>query len=223
MTSGSTFPQRLTKVDDLSRPDHSYLTADDHCLFLGEYTARKGFAYSATNQLIINFKKPVSKRGLPEWRYKEQAISAAATAFNGALHDRWLDQATLVPIPPSKAKSDPAYDDRMLRLLQAIRPNGRLDIRELIVQPISSEAAHESDIRPRPETLATAYRIDPTLRLPTPSQIGLVDDVLTTGAHFKAAQAVLTAAFPGVPIIGLFIARRVPEAVDFDSIFSDIL
>ena len=57
MTSASTFPQRLTKIDDLARPDHFYLTADDECYFLGEYTARKGFAFSPTNQLILNFKK----------------------------------------------------------------------------------------------------------------------------------------------------------------------
>jgi len=37
MTSGSTFPQRLTKIDDLTRPNHYYLTAGDHCYFLGEY------------------------------------------------------------------------------------------------------------------------------------------------------------------------------------------
>ena len=46
MTSASTFPLRLTKIDDLTRPDHSYLTAADDCYFLGEYTARKGFAFS---------------------------------------------------------------------------------------------------------------------------------------------------------------------------------
>jgi len=49
MTSSSTFPQRLTKIDDLIRPDHSYLTDVDSCYFLGEYTARKGYAFSPGN------------------------------------------------------------------------------------------------------------------------------------------------------------------------------
>jgi hypothetical protein len=57
MTSASTFPRRLTEIDDLTRPDHFYLMADDACYFLGEYTARKGFAFSPTNQLVLNFKK----------------------------------------------------------------------------------------------------------------------------------------------------------------------
>ena len=84
MTSGATFPQRLTKVDELIRPDHSYLTADDTCYFLGEYSARKGYAFSPTNQLVLNFKKPVDRRGRPEWVHKERAIAAAAAAFRVA-------------------------------------------------------------------------------------------------------------------------------------------
>jgi hypothetical protein len=57
MTSGDTFSQRLTKIDELALPDHFYLTAADDCYFLGEYTARKGYAFSATNQLVLNFQK----------------------------------------------------------------------------------------------------------------------------------------------------------------------
>ena len=86
MTSGSIFPLRLTKIDALTLPDHSYLTAEDTCYFLGEYTARKGFAFSATNGVVLNFKKPVSKRPLPEWQYKEQAIARVGAAFRNALN-----------------------------------------------------------------------------------------------------------------------------------------
>ena len=78
MTSANTFPQRLTKIDDLARPDHFYLTAADEYYFLGEYTARKGYAFSATNQLILNFKKPMTVRNTAQWRYKEKAIDEAA-------------------------------------------------------------------------------------------------------------------------------------------------
>jgi hypothetical protein len=58
-TSFSTFPPRLSKVDDLTRPDHSYLTPDDVCYYLGDYTARGGFKFSAINNLISNLKKGV--------------------------------------------------------------------------------------------------------------------------------------------------------------------
>lgn len=218
MTSGSTLPPRLTKIDDLARPDHYYLTAEDDCYFLSEYTARKGYAFSATNQLILNFKKPMSVRGTPQRTYKERAIGDIAAEFRTALNGEWLDTATLVPIPPSKAKTDPLYDDRLLRMLRAIRPQPAPDIRELIVQRANMAAAHEQTIRPKPDDIAANYAIDEQLRNPAPQIIGLFDDVLAAGAHFRAASNILKAAYPGVRIIGLFVARRVPEAVDWDEI-----
>ena len=219
MTSDGTFPQRLTKVDDLTRPDHWYLTADDACYFIGEYTAYRGYAHSDTNHLIFNFKKTIDRRGRPEWRYKEQAIRTAAAAFRRTLNPEALDRLTFVPIPPSKAKGDPLYDDRLTRMLGFIRPSPSLDIRELIVQTVSTDAVHVRDVRPAPEQVQALYRIDETLTEPVRDIIAVVDDILTTGAHFRAAKSVLSVCFPGTAIIGLFIARRVPNTAaieDFD-------
>jgi hypothetical protein len=216
MTSASTFPQRLTKIDDLTRPDHSYLTPGDDCYFLGEYTARKGFAFSPTNNLVLNFKKSIATRGTAQWRYKEDAIGQASAAFRAALNKEWLDVATLVPIPPSKAKSDPLYDDRLVRMLRGIRPQSALDVRELVAQRASTGAVHDQANRPRPQELESNYDIDGRLSQPMPSVIGVFDDVLTTGAHYRAVRTVLRQAMPDVRIIGVFIARRVPEAVDIE-------
>jgi hypothetical protein len=216
MTSAGTFPQRLTKIDDLARPDHFYLTAADECYFLGEYTARKGFAFSATNQLILNFKKSMNKRNSPQWRYKERAIEEAAAAFRASLNSEWLDGATLVPIPPSKSKSDPLYDDRVVRTVRGIRAQPAIDVRELVLQHASTVAVHDPENRPTPEQIQANYAIDEAIRDPVPQVIGLFDDVLTTGAHFRAASTALQQSFPGVRIVGLFIARRVPEAADIE-------
>ena len=219
MTSDGTFPRRLTKVDDLIRPDHWHLTGADACYFIGEYTAYRGYAHSDTNRLIFNFKKTMDRRGRPEWRYKEQAIQTAAAAFRRALAPKDLDRLTFVPVPPSKARGDPLYDDRLTRMLGAVRSRPPLDIRELIVQTESTDAVHAGDRRPAPERIESLYRIDETLTGPVHDIIAVVDDILTTGAHFRAAKSVLSARFPGVAIIGLFIARRVPNTAaieDFD-------
>ena len=189
------------------------------CYFLGEYTARQGYAYSATNGLIINLKKSVDRRGKPEWTHKERAILQVAAALRNSINDGWFNNATLIPIPPSKAKSHPLYDDRLMQVLRAIRPQPPLDIRELIIQNTSTDATHHSDTRPRPETLESLYALDHGLTTPVPQVIGLFDDVLTTGCHFKAAQSLLHKAFPEVHVIGLFIARRVPEAMDIEDVF----
>ena len=221
MPSGGTFPNRLTEVDDLTRPDHSHLTEDDHCYFIGEYTARQGFAYSATNNLILNFKKTLDRRGRPEWRYKEHALRTAAAAFRRALNPEALDRLTFVPVPPSKAKGDPLYDDRLMRMLRAIRPEPPLDIRELIVQTQSTDAVHDREIRPRPEEIEALYRIDETLREPAPRLVAVVDDLLTTGAHFRAAKSILSARFPEIAVVGMFIARRAPDTADLEE-FDDV-
>lgn len=211
MTSTVAFPDRFTEIDELTRPDHFWLTEDDRCYFLGEYTARQGYAYSPTNDLILNFKKPPDRRGRPEWRYKEQAIQRAATAFRrafGAEPPRML----FVPMPPSKARDDPRHDDRVARMLRSIWPDRVVDVREIIIQSESTDAVHDSPARPTPQQIEAAYRIDERLTTPRPAFIAVVDDVLTTGAHFRAAQSVLAACFPAVQIVGLFIARRVPDA-----------
>ena len=218
MISNSTFPQRFTKIDDLTRQDHCYLTEDDVCCFIGEYTARKGYAYSATNQLILNLKKPMNRRGRPEWKHKERAIRQAADAFRTALDPGAIDRLTFVPVPPSKAKDDPLYDDRLTQMLRAVRPDSSLDIREIIVQNVSTDAVHASDERPTPQQIEKLYQIETTLTTPGPGFVAIVDDILTTGAHFRAAKSILSTQFPEIPVVGLFIARRAPDTSDIENI-----
>ena len=223
MTSGNTLPNRPTRIDKLTLPDHPYLTEEDECYFFGEYTARGGYAYSHTNDLILNFKKGMDRRYRFEWRYKLSAIREVATAFRTAL-SAWfgpdlLSSLTFVPVPPSKAKDDPLHDDRMLKTLTATGLTPPLDVRELIVQSVSTEPVHLIDEpRPTPRQIADNYQLDEALTDPPPGLIVIVDDVLTTGTHFRAAQSVLRSRFQESRIIGLFIARRVPGANDINEI-----
>lgn len=211
MTSDVAFPDRFTEIDELTRPDHYWLTEGDRCYFLGEYTARKGYSYSQTNQLILNFKKSLDREGKPEWQYKQSALLQAAASFRRAL-GKDPPAHVFVPMPPSKARESPLHDDRLTRMLLAVWPDQPADVRELIFQLESTDAAHESLVRPPPEQIQATYRIAEPLATPEPRMIAIVDDLLTTGAHFRAASSVLAARFPAAQIIGLFVARRVPDA-----------
>lgn len=214
--SNGTFPQRLTEIDDLTRPDHYHLNAGDRCLFFGEYSARAGYAAGPTNQFILNFKKGVDRRGRPEWKYKERCIAEAAAAFSKAINSAFLAQATLVPIPPSKARTDARYDDRMVRMLRAMTGPSALDIRELVIQNGTREAAAHDGARLGPDELAALYAIDPAVAVPAPTVIGLFDDLMVTGASFVAAKRVLAARYPNVPVYGFFLARRaLPDPAQF--------
>ena len=220
-TSSGNFPQRLTRIDELTRPDHYYIEESDRCYFIGEYTARAGYGHSQTNNLISNLKKEVGKRGKSEWHYKEQAIQQAADAFGHVFRDEDLATMTLLPVPPSKARGDSEHDDRIARILRLIRTNPPPDVRELIVQARSMKAAHyDSNDRYSPDDLEAVYTVAEETADPNPERIIVVDDMLTTGAHFKASQRVLQRRFPQVPVIGLFIARRVPTVEpDSDIVF----
>ena len=202
---------KLTKVDPLILPDHSYLDGGDDCFFLGEYTARAGYAFSSTNDLIQNLKKPMDRRNRPEWRWKNWAINRAGETLREVIPDEWLESATIVPVPPSKAKDHADYDDRLIKVLQRLGNGLNLDVRELVVQNTSTAAAHESEDRPRPRDLVQIYEIDAGQRRPMPKMLVIFDDLLTMGSHFKAMKIVLEREFPDAPIVGLFIARRVPN------------
>jgi hypothetical protein len=202
---------RFTAIDDLERDDHYYLTPDDKCIFLREYTARAGYQKGETNDLILNFKKTLDRKGRAEWRYKEIALRQIASEFRQAMGEKWISQWTFVPIPPSRCKSDPLYDDRISRMLIEMTKGIRSDVRELVHQTGSMVAAHETDDRPSPDGIARLYEVDEEIADPEPKSIALVDDILTTGAHFKAAKKVLEGRFPDALIIGVFVARRVPE------------
>jgi hypothetical protein len=198
----------LTKLDELYLTHHWRLDATDECYFGGEYTAGKGFAYSATNQLILNLKKKMERKGLPDWGYKGLAIAQAAENLRTSLHPQYLATATFVPIPPSKNPEDPDYDDRMTQVLRLL--GDKVDVRELVIQLESMHDTHTAVSRHGPNALYYNYRIDDNRLEPKPKQIAIVDDVLTTGAHFKAMRRILSETYPGVGIAGFFIARRVP-------------
>ena len=113
---------RFQKIDDQNRQDHYYLTAEDECLFLYEYTSGMGYAHSETNSLILNLKKKKNSNG---YVWKGRAIASCAAALGPAFNPKWLADAVLVPIPPSKIKTDPLYDDRMTQVcLSVVRTFG---------------------------------------------------------------------------------------------------
>lgn len=211
---------RLTEIDDLTRLHHSFLEPEDQCYFMGEYTARAGYTVSATNDLISNLKKPMDRRGLPEWRYKGWAIRTVAEDLQRILGQRGIEAHTLVPVPPSKAKTDPMYDDRLVQVLGSMALGYDADVREMLLQRESMEPSHGGEVRTSISELVANYYIDPALDTP-PKDNGFVvfDDMLTTGRHFKAAQDVLLTRYPDSKIYGIFVARRVPNTGNLEDLF----
>ncbi|MDM0030487.1 hypothetical protein [Variovorax saccharolyticus] len=201
---------RLIQIDDALRGEHFYLSAEDQCYCLGEYQPRAGYSAGPVNSMISNFKKSVAKRGLPEYRHKQNDINRAGQLVRNVLSKEAPGSCTFVPVPPSKAKDDPLYDDRLLQVLTAGQPP--LDVRELLVMRASTRAHHEyaeGAKRPTPDELYALLRVDESsLNTPIKQTIILFDDLLTTGTHFKACKRLISERLPGCNVVGMFIGRR---------------
>lgn len=208
-------PPRLQKIDEHTRPDHWYLDEGDECYYVSEYTPRQGFHYSETNDLIINLKKPVDRRGRPEYHWKERAIRRSGELLRSVLNVDWIPSAMLVPIPCSKAKGHPLYDDRILQVLGRMTQGLTCNVSELVLQTESLESFHDGS-RLRPDELIEYYELDEELcNCEPPNEVTIFDDLLTTGSHFKAMKSVINGHWPNVPVSGIFIARRyIPQESD---------
>ncbi len=115
-----------------------------------------------------------------------------------------------MPVPGSKAPGHPDFDDRVERICKAILQPPP-DVRALVTQTASTDASHEvgEGDRVTVEELLEVYAINEALAAPAPVKIAIIDDVLTAGTHYRATHIKLSERFPGVPLVGIFIARRV--------------
>jgi predicted amidophosphoribosyltransferase len=194
---------RFRKVDETTRQDHYYLQPDDECYFLYEYTAHAGWQH-ATNQLIFNLKK---KLGAGGYHYKAPAIARCAAEFTPAINDAWLASAAFVPVPPSKAKGDPLYDDRMVQVCRKLNAPKGVNVREVIEQITSTDSVHEGN-RLSPQQLKANYRFNDQLAAGMSKNVAVVDDLLTTGSHFRAVKEMILERIPDARVAGFFVARR---------------
>lgn len=197
----------LTKMNDLVLAERNSLSPDDDCYYLLEYTAQDNFPYSLGNSLITNLKKKTDRRRTLEWSYKEWTIQQIAAELATALPNIVdLAATSFIPIPPSKTRNNPQYDDRVLQVLRQSCP-ADADIREPIVCREDHASAHETGEHDRPaiDELITNYSWLETAQ-PLRPNIVLFDDVIASGNHFTACKRFLLQHHPATHITGIFIA-----------------
>lgn len=215
MPNDPTIPRRFSVIDETNREQYAFLQPHDECYYIWErisqlWSGHEKPDYSmvpATNNFIANFQIPVTcKTDNPKRYYwKEQAIKHATNALARLIPENWREHGTFVPIPPSKVRGDGEHDPRLLTTLRAIRPRLQ-DIRELVLQSENADAKRKGV---SPTDRAQHYSINEDAADPDPEAVFIVDDVLTTGCHFKAVEIILKDRFPDAAVFGLFLARAV--------------
>ena len=200
-------------LDDSMRSDHAYLTETVRCWCLAEYQSGASYRVSEVNQMIINLKcRPSIALADPRrMHYKELAMDAVARGLRAALSRSSVESATWIPIPPSRPALDADHDDRLQRILTLAFRGYDLDLRRLLYQTEVTAPDHTRARRLSAESLYRIIGLDqPLLGIrPLRACVVLFDDVLTTGKHYKCCERRLRETLVGIPISGLFVARRV--------------
>ena len=193
-------------------PDHSR----KNIFYARVYTSRQGFAYSDTNQLILNLKIEPSQRH--RLNYKNDAIgrfSSEVAEFLNRSQDTTRTKI-IVPMPPSKAQGDPEYDDRVQQAAARIQqtcPNYR--VVPLLHAPRSMAASHSSDTERSADEIHRWLAIDETAcsGLPSNPIVVILDDIITSGSHYEGARRRVLDRFPDALVVGVFWAKsRNPDA-----------
>lgn len=206
-------------VDRLNRPIN--LGETDHCFYYLRYTPRAGYRHSYANQEILNYKIPIgTENGLtkkPSRRpHKLRAIGNYARAVIEFMAAKTLratgerlvdlgDRVGIVPAPTSMTPDDPEYDDRNVRTCEIICADTGFkfcrDVETVEFIGRSHSRGTRSPERIKQSMERVAHDCDSC------ELVFVVDDVLTSGAHFAAIRSLLSETGCAARVFGLFYAK----------------
>lgn len=195
--------------------NHRELDSEDICFFLHtrethQYNEIEQWSYAY--QTIENFKiSPTALQNTPARRqYKERAVQAITDDLARLFRDsdpraRFL----LVPAVTSKSKADPNYDDRLVRVCSMVAgrfPN--VDWFEMLSTSRTIASAHTGAGTRDVSALLSNIVVDTSIPVMNYASVLIFDDVISSGAHFKACEAAIKRAYGNdVLVEGVFWAR----------------
>lgn len=194
------------EIDDLSRP--FYLDASDYCVYAREHV-NGGYDISESNQMLFNYKKPIFYKNQPQWYYKLHSIALFASELNVLSFPK---QSVLIPAPTSKPRTSPLYDSRIedsLNELSKYRPD--LQIQKIIDVTEELRSVHSEGGSRNPSDLIEFLKVEDFSLLERPKRVFLIDDIITSGGHFKAIKTAFNQKYPDIEMIGVFWARHLEQ------------
>ncbi len=190
---------------EIGQPFPCHLDSSDLCYYAEDYISGGGFLASQGNDLISNFKKPVCRKDKPEWSYKERAIITFAKTLSEIIPNN--NDFTVTCIPTSKATDDIEYDPRFeetFSLLKEISPVIIIDYPIKLKQTIeSSHIGGERNV----QFFLEQYEWVGLKKLT--KHIILVDDVISSGSHFKACKNIISRHHKKISVYGIFWAKTI--------------
>lgn len=191
------------KIDAVTQATIPNLTQNDQCWYARDFLRHRGFAGGETNSLILNFKKVPNTAG---WNHRTNAVRKFADEASLLISVDREASLCVTAIPSSKARNHAQYDHRfedMFAQLKTLRPC--IDIQWPITCQTTTIASHQGGTR-LPQGISSNYVWNGFTHT-IPESILIFDDVLTSGAHYRAFVDFLrTNGFTG-EIFGIFWAK----------------
>lgn len=192
-------------IDKRFEVSASALSPDDECYYYLDHTSG-GYQESQANQDIFNLKKPMDRKGKPGWRYKGEAIRKFSRDLSSFLnvYPFVSDATILTAIPTSKRHDSPEYDDRIIQVIQNVSDATGIAWAETFEARADVRESHNGGSRSIEEIAKNARLLPSASVLDVYETCILVDDVITSGAHFIACKQILQESFPHLEVAGVF-------------------
>lgn len=171
-------------------PGHFTREERSSCYFLYDYNPDADFGNEAKSK-ITNFKKDPVRASIPELQHKERAIKEFAHYLASAFipnDEAENDYAIIIPIPSSIPKGNDGYDDRFERLGLFSERNNPLVKFQYSIQIAENQGHTRTTNRRNPSTIKENLVWTDLEEGIRSSYIYLVDDVITSGSHFRACK-----------------------------------
>lgn len=123
-------------------------------------------------------------------------------------------------MPTSSPVDDEFYDDRLVRLCEkAAEINRSVRVADVLHSKKRLSPSHQGG--PRDVETITDNLSFKGFGNEIPDVVILVDDVLTTGAHYVSCRNVIRRNYPGVLLIGAFLCIHRSDYVDYAALGID--
>ena len=200
---------RWQLVTDMSASNHRCLEPSDICVYYRVKEKHVYGSFTETNSIVTNFKKKPSicRSNQRMTEYKEDGVRTITKDVLSLFSRKRSGRFLLVPAITSKACDDVEYDNRLVRVCRAVSDKlDNVDCLDLLSVNESIASAHAGGSRSI-DFIRSKIVVSPGYDLGGYDYVFIFDDVLTTGAHFKACQLELEREY-GIRACGLFWARE---------------
>lgn len=208
-------PGYWTLVDRLTVLYLRHLRQDDLCYYYLERSSG-GYQAGAANQRVANFKKDTARFGENRsvMYYRQQEIDRCIVNFTEGVLGvmRTLDVRAvpvICPMPTSNPRDSSAFNDRLDLLAEGVSRNCGIPYMTALDMGEAVKPSHVGGMRD-PDELAKVMAFSGFGSGFEPSVVLLFDDVLTSGAHFRACKDLILDRCPWRPlVVGMFLARHI--------------